>query len=168
MGMKVIIVIMAGSIISLFITLLLLPAQKQATLRLTLPFSRHAVWEKAFAVELQAQWRSDIRSVAVVQTGEPRVWREVLKTGGEITLRDKSIDLHNSWTIESVQNSLFSTRWTGEFKEIGGAHTEVRFTEQFQALNLWAKILLFLFINPEKMMRTYVNDLQRELTKQQD
>jgi len=166
--MKILIVFLAVCLFFMLAAAFLIRAEKQATVRRTLPFERTIVWKKAFAVERQAEWRSDIRAVTVTQKAEPRVWRELLNTGGEITLCDKSMDLHDSWTIESVQNAHFLTRWTGEFKEIGKAETEIIFTEQFRARNIWGKILLFLFINPEKMMQTYADDLQRELTKQRN
>lgn len=122
----------------------------------------------AFAVERQAEWRSDVQSVALVRHGEPRIWREQLTFGGAVTLRDYSIEPENRWTIESVENPHLASRWTGEFRPRGEAQTEVVFTEHFRALSFKGKLLLFLFIDPEKLMQTYADDLQQALSKKPD
>ena len=149
----------------LTVSITLLPAEKRFAFRDTLDFPKKSVWQVAFNVAHQHEWRSDITAARLIEREPRRVWSEQLKNGREIRLRDRHVTPMDSWQIESFDNPFFDSQWTGEFHSTPDGGTEIIFSEKFIARNIRGKVFLFLFIDPENLIRTYVNDLKKALRK---
>lgn len=123
--------------------------------------------ERVFAVVTDiedASWRSDLKDVRVLdRTPGREVWEEIPHRGPPIRFRTRARVSPERFEIEIVDGNGFGGHWVGEFHVVAPDRTRLRFVETAFTEGLVPTVMSHLFFDPERAVRTYLDDLARKL-----
>ncbi|NRA22150.1 MAG: SRPBCC family protein [Oceanospirillaceae bacterium] len=158
--MKVLTIILAGSIITICTILLigwLLPIKHTANRSLLINAELDQVWHKISDYSVMPEWRIELEKVTQISAG---VWQELSKSGDSIEFE----------TIQSVpqqrlvrkivgENLLFGGSWTFEISRQGDK-TQIKITENGEVYNVIFRFVAKFMMGYHRSMDTYLEQLQ--------
>lgn len=162
MNKETLLLTILGITIALVIGFFLLPNSSSKEVRRTLAFSRTKIWERIRDIENQTSWRKELVKVEFVDR-KKEIWKEQNQFGQEFTFQTTKIEPESFWAMESVNNTDFHTSWTGQLVAVDAKTTELVFRETFEIKTTKGKLIFYLFINLEKLIQKYIDDLESSL-----
>ena len=147
-----------------FAGIYMIPSQTSFTKSIIFNAPVEKVWAVYNDYASQAEWRSDVEKIVVNADG--RSWSEHLKQGGTIitfTVREK-ID-GQKLVLEMTTPGIFVGEYKAFFEKINEEKTKGTFTESSKSLSIPAKIVRFIFVNPEKLIDQYAADASQEIQR---
>ena len=158
--MKVLTIILAGSIITICSILLigwLLPIKHTANRSLLINAELDQVWHKISDYSVMPEWRIELEKVTQISAG---VWQELSKSGDSIEFE----------TIQSVpqqrlvrkivgENLLFGGSWTFEISRQGDK-TQIKIIENGEVYNVIFRFVAKFMMGYHRSMDTYLEQLQ--------
>lgn len=110
----------------------------------------------------QTSWRNDVKEIIVI---DDNTWTEVPKKGTAITFKVKQKIENEIFKIEIVEPKNFNGYWVGTFKQTNQNATEIEFKEVVTILNPFFRTLSYLFVDLDKTMDLYLENLKQKLSK---
>jgi hypothetical protein len=108
----------------------------------------------------QASWRSDVKEINVI---DDNTWTEFPKKGTAITFKVKQKKENEIFEIEIIEPKNFNGYWVGTFKPIKLNGTAIEFKEVITVSNPFFRTLSFLFVDLDKTMDLYLQNLKEKL-----
>jgi hypothetical protein len=109
----------------------------------------------------QAIWRNDVKEVIVI---DDNTWTEVTKKGTPITFKTKQKIQNELFEIEIIEPKSLNGYWIGTFEQTT-AGTKVVFKEVAIIENPFFRVLSAIFVDLDKTMEIYMNNLKTKLSK---
>ena len=151
------------SILALFAIVLViglfLPRQREFVKTANLNSSIEKVFQIVTDVENQTTWRSDIQGIKVINQD---AWTEIPKKGTPITFNIKQKVQNQLFEIEIIEPKSFNVHWVGAFEQTTTG-TKVVFKEVITIDNPFFRVMSLLFIDLDKTMELYMNNLKTKL-----
>jgi len=166
--MKVVIYILLA-IILVFMVLLIIGLCLPKTIILTKETIFCASVEEVYSVVVNNhdwKWRTSIDDLIILETDDNfEMWEEI---SGGITIRFKTKERkpYSFYSFE-MESKLFTGYWQAEFETVKNAGTRFIATEFIEYKNPLIRVLAFIFMNLDKYMETYKNDLRKKLSPNQ-
>jgi hypothetical protein len=110
----------------------------------------------------QTTWRNDVKEIIVIDNN---TWTEVPKKGTAITFKVKQKIENEIFEIEIVEPKNFNGYWVGTFKQTNQNATEIEFKEVVTISNPFFRTLSYLFVDLDKTMDLYLENLKQKLSK---
>ena len=108
----------------------------------------------------QTTWRNDVKEIIVI---DENTWTEVPKKGTEITFKVKQKVENEIFEIEIIEPKNFNGYWVGTFKTTKVNGTAIEFKEVITISNPFFRTLSFLFVDLNKTMDLYLQNLKQKL-----
>ena len=148
---------------------LFLPSEKSYTKTFTFNAPVDKVWNTVTDLKGQVKWRSDVKEIQIISgTKDGEVWVEQPMKGPSIKFRTKEKIENQLWVMEIIDNPTFSGKWVGTFEALGDNRTKVVFTESPTIPNPYFRTFSLLFVDMNKTMELYLENLERELGEEYD
>jgi hypothetical protein len=162
--MKVTLYILLGIIFTLLIILiigLLLPNKRT----LTKQTIYDASIEKVYSVVTNNhnwKYRTSLDNLIIIETnGDFEIWDEI-SAGNTIRFKTKEKKPYSFYSFE-MENKLFKGYWFAEFEKIENGKTLFSTTESIEYKNPFIRVLAYIFMNLDKYMETYQEELRIKL-----
>ena len=110
----------------------------------------------------QTTWRNDVKEIIGI---DENTWTEVPKKGTAITFKVKQKIENEIFEIEIVEPKNFNGYWVGTFKQTNQNATEIEFKEVVTISNPFFRTLSYLFVDLDKTMDLYLENLKQKLSK---
>ena len=110
----------------------------------------------------QTTWRNDVKEIIVIDNNS---WTEVPKNGTAITFKVKQKVENEIFEIEIIEPKNFNGYWVGTFKQTNQNATEIEFKEVVTISNPFFRTLSYLFVDLDKTMDLYLENLKHKLSK---
>lgn len=110
----------------------------------------------------QTTWRSDVKEIIVIDNN---TWTEVPKKGTAITFKIKQKVENEIFEIEIIEPNNFNGYWVGTFKQTKPNETAMEFKEVVTISNPFFRVLSYLFVDLDKTMELYLQNLKQKLGK---
>lgn len=110
----------------------------------------------------QATWRNDVKEIIVI---DENTWTEVPKKGTAITFKVKKRVENEIFEIEIIEPKNFNGYWVGTFKQTKENQTAIEFKEVVTASNPFFRTLSYLFVDLDKTMDLYLQNLKQKLSE---
>lgn len=160
-----IVIILASVFILLFIIGLLLPDERTATSESYYNASPEKVYN-VLINNADYSFRSDLEEIVIVEENNGiEVWDEIARNGSVIRFKTTRKEPYSLYEFDIVKGNGFTGHWKGELKETSTGGTLFISTETIRMKNPFLKVLSRLFVNMEKFMHTYQNDLRVKLSE---
>jgi hypothetical protein len=143
-----------------FIIGLFMPKERKFTKTDVLHSDVSKVFNLVTDFKNQATWRNDVKEIIVIDNN---TWTEVPKKGTAITFKIKQKIENKTFEIEIIKPKNFNGYWIGTFKPTKINETTVEFQEIVTISNPFFRTLSFLFVNMNKSMEVYLQNLKQEL-----
>ena len=164
--MKIIICILLAIILVLLVVLIIglcLPK----TRRLTKETVYDAPVEVVYSVVVNNhdwKYRTSIDDLKIIETdGDFEVWDEI-SDRHTIRFKTKEKKPYSFYAFE-MEGKLFTGYWQGRFETVEDTRTCFTATESIEYKNSFGRVLGYMFMNLDKLMETYQNDLRNKLNK---
>jgi hypothetical protein len=108
----------------------------------------------------QTTWRNDVKEIIVI---DENTWTEVPKKGTAITFKVKQKVENEIFEIEIIEPKNFNGYWVGTFKTTKVNGTAIEFKEVITISNPFFRTLSFLFVDLNKTMDLYLQNLKQKL-----
>lgn len=108
----------------------------------------------------QTTWRNDVKEIIVIDNN---TWTEVPKKGTAITFKVKQKVENEIFEIEIIEPKNFNGYWIGTFKQTKVNQTAIEFKEVITISNPFFRTLSYLFIDLDKTMDLYLQNLKQKL-----
>jgi hypothetical protein len=145
----------------IFLVGLMLPKERVFTKTAVLNSDVPKVFSIVTDFKGQTTWRNDVDEIIVIDN---KTWIEVPKKGTAITFQVKRKIENQLFEMEIVEPKSFQGYWIGTFEEVGNG-TKVVFKEVAIIENPFFRVLSSLFIDLDKTMEIYMNNLKVKLEK---
>ena len=139
---------------------LFLPKERTFTRKAEFSSAVSKVYGVVSDVKNQADWREDVKEILVL---DQNTWTEVPRSGAKITFREKRKIENEIFEIEIVQPQSYQGYWVGIFRPTKQNGTYVEFKEVIQVSNPFFRTLAYLFVDLDKTMDLYLQNLKRKL-----
>ena len=162
--MKILLYILFGIIFTLLLILiigLLLPAKRILTKKIIYDVPIEKVYS---VVTNNNDWkyRTSLDNLIIVEAnGDFEIWEEV-SAGNIIRFKTKEKKPYSFYSFE-MENKLFKGYWFAEFEKIENEKTLFSATESIEYKNPFIRVLAYIFINLDKYMETYQEELRIKL-----
>lgn len=110
----------------------------------------------------QTSWRNDVKEIIVIDN---YTWTEVPKKGTAITFKVKQKVENEIFEIEIIEPKNFKGYWVGTFKQTKPNETAIDFKEVVTISNPFFRTISYLFVNLDKTMDLYLENLKQKLSK---
>lgn len=141
---------------------LFLPKERTFTKKAVLNSDVTKVFNIVTDFKNQTTWRNDVKEIIVI---DDNTWTEVPKKGTAITFKVKQKIENEIFEIEIVEPKNFNGYWVGTFKQTNQNATEIEFKEVVTISNPFFRTLSYLFVDLEKIMDLYLENLKHKLSK---
>jgi hypothetical protein len=108
----------------------------------------------------QTTWRNDVKEIIVIDNN---TWTEVPQKGTVITFKVKQKVENEIFEIEIIEPKNFNGYWVGTFKTTKVNGTAIEFKEVITISNPFLRTLSFLFVDLNKTMDLYLQNLKQKL-----
>ena len=108
----------------------------------------------------QTSWRNDVKEIIVIDNN---TWTEVPKKGTAITFKIKQKVENEIFEIEIIEPNNFNGYWVGTFKQTKPNETAMEFKEVVTISNPFFRVLSYLFVDLDKTMELYLQNLKQKL-----
>jgi hypothetical protein len=108
----------------------------------------------------QTSWRNDVKEIIVIDNN---TWTEVPKKGTAITFKVKQKVENEIFEIEIIEPKNFNGYWVGTFKQTNKNQTAIEFKEVITISNPFFRTLSYLFVDLDKTMDLYLQNLKQKL-----
>lgn len=108
----------------------------------------------------QTTWRSDVKEIIVIDNN---TWTEVPKKGTAITFKIKQKVENEIFEIEIIEPNNFNGYWVGTFKQTKPNETAMEYKEVVTISNPFFRVLSYLFVDLDKTMELYLQNLKQKL-----
>ncbi len=110
------------------------------------------------------QYRTSLEDLKIIESENGfEIWEE---TSSGYTIRFKTKEKHPfSYYSFEMESKHFTGLWFAEFESLHNGKTRFTATESIEYKNLLIKILAYPFINLDKLMEIYQNDLRKKLNE---
>lgn len=108
----------------------------------------------------QTTWRNDVKEIIVIDNN---TWTEVPKKGTAITFKIKQKVENEIFEIEIIEPNNFNGYWVGTFKQTKPNETAMEFKEVVTISNPFFRVLSYLFVDLDKTMELYLQNLKQKL-----
>lgn len=160
--MKIVLLILVLVLVLPLLIGLLLPNERTFFKTAEFKSSPQEVWDVITDIKGQESWRNDVKSIQMISSEKgAEKWTEIPKKGQAITFQVKTYEPPNRFDIEIVE-SPFSGYWEGKIKAKNGI-TTVEFKEVVVVKNPFFKIISYLFVDLNKTMELYLENLKKKL-----
>ena len=142
----------------------MIPSQTYFTKSITFSAPIEKVWDVYNDYGSQAAWRPEIEKIEMGDDGQS--WSEHLRQGGiviEFEVREKIEQ--QKMVLDIAHPGVFVGEYIAIFEKINEDTTKGTFTESATSLSIPAKIMRFIFVNPEKLIDKYAEDALKEIQK---
>lgn len=110
----------------------------------------------------QTTWRNDVKEIIVIDNNS---WTEVPKNGTAITFKVKQKVENEIFEIEIIEPKNFNGYWVGTFKQTKRGETAIEFKEVVTISNPFFRTLSYLFVDLDKTMDLYLENLKQKLSE---
>lgn len=141
---------------------LFLPKERTFTKKAVLNSDVTKVFNIVTDFKNQTTWRNDVKEIIVIDDNS---WTEVPKKGTAITFKVKQKIENEIFEIEIVEPKNFNGYWVGTFKQTNQNATEIEFKEVVTISNPFFRTLSYLFVDLDKTMDLYLENLKQKLSK---
>jgi hypothetical protein len=141
---------------------LFLPKERTFTKKAVLNSDVTKVFNIVTDFKNQTTWRNDVKEIIVI---DDNTWTEVPKKGTAITFKVKQKIENEIFKIEIVEPKNFNGYWVGTFKQTNQNATEIEFKEVVTISNPFFRTLSYLFVDLDKTMDLYLENLKQKLSK---
>jgi hypothetical protein len=141
---------------------LFLPKERTFTKKAVLNSDVTKVFNIVTDFKNQTTWRNDVKEIIVIDNN---TWTEVPKKGTAITFKVKQKIENEIFEIEIVEPKNFNGYWVGTFKQTNQNATEIEFKEVVTISNPFFRTLSYLFVDLDKTMDLYLENLKQKLSK---
>ena len=141
---------------------LFLPKERTFTKKAVLNSDVTKVFNIVTDFKNQTSWRNDVKEIIVIDNN---TWTEVPKKGTAITFKVKQKIENEIFEIEIVEPKNFNGYWVGTFKQTNQNATEIEFKEVVTISNPFFRTLSYLFVDLDKTMDLYLENLKQKLSK---
>ena len=141
---------------------LFLPKERTFTKKAVLNSDITKVFNIVTDFKNQTTWRNDVKEIIVI---DDNTWTEVPKKGTAITFKVKQKIEKEIFEIEIVEPKNFNGYWVGTFKQTNQNATEIEFKEVVTVSNPFFRTLSYLFVDLDKPMDLYLENLNQKLGK---
>ena len=108
----------------------------------------------------QTTWRNDVKEIIVIDNN---TWTEVPQKGTAITFKVKQKVANEIFEIEIIEPKSFNGYWVGTFKQTNENETSIAFKEVVTISNPFFRTLSYLFVDLNKTMDLYIQNLKLKL-----
>ena len=148
---------------------LFIPSERTYTKEFVFDSSVEKVWNIVTDLKGQERWRSDVKVIKIISNENGNeVWIEIPQKGPSIKFRTVEKIENKSWTMEIIDNPSFTGKWVGTFEAVDKNTTKVVFTESPLITNPYMRTLSLIFVNMDKTMELYLENLEIALGGEQD
>jgi hypothetical protein len=144
-----------------FVVGILLPKQRDFVKQADLNSPPEKVFQVVTDFANQTLWRDDVQEIKVI---DEKTWTEVPKKGTPITFRVERKVENQLFEIEIIEPKNFNGYWIGTFEETKNG-TKVVFKEVVTIENPFFRVLSSIFVDLDKAMEVYMNNLKTKLGK---
>lgn len=110
------------------------------------------------------KYRTSLDDLKMIETnGDLEVWDEI-SNGNIIRFKTKEKRPCSFYSFD-MEGKLFTGLWFAEFETIENGATLFRATESIEYGNPFVKVLAYVFMDLDKYMETYQNELREKLEK---
>lgn len=141
---------------------LLLPKERTFIKKAVLNSDVSKVFNIVTDFKNQTTWRNDVQEIIVIDSN---TWTEVPTKGQAITFKVKRKIENEIFEIEIVEPKSFNGYWVGTFKQTNQGATEIEFKEVVTIANPFFRTLSYLFLDLDKTMDLYLENLKHKLSK---
>jgi hypothetical protein len=139
---------------------LFLPKERTFTKTAVLNSDVNKVFNIVTDFKNQTTWRNDVKEIIVIDNN---TWTEVPKKGTVITFKVKQKVENEIFEIEIIEPKNFNGYWVGTFKTTKVNGTAIEFKEVITISNPFFRTLSFLFVDLNKTMDLYLQNLKQKL-----
>ena len=139
---------------------LFLPKERTFTKTAVLNSDVNKVFNIVTDFKNQTTWRNDVKEIIVI---DENTWTEVPKKGTAITFKVKQKVENEIFEIEIIEPKNFNGYWVGTFKTTKVNGTAIEFKEVITISNPFFRTLSFLFVDLNKTMDLYLQNLKQKL-----
>ena len=154
---SVVVIIAIVLIIGLF-----LPKERTFTKTAVLNSDVSKVFNIVTDFKNQTTWRNDVKEIIVIDNV---TWTEVPKKGTPITFKVKKKVENEIFEIEIIEPKNFNGYWVGTFKQTKLNETAIEFKEVVTISNPFFRTLSYLFVDLDKTMDLYLENLKQKLSE---
>ncbi len=157
--------IISGIVILLAILLVIgsiLPSQREFNRIAIIEAPLSTVFSTVTNIKAQEKWRNDVKQIKVIDS---ETWTEIPKKGTPIAFKITELVKNQLLRIDIIEPKSFNGYWVGKFESISENQTKVDFTEVAIVNNLFFKIISRLFVDLNKTMDVYIENLKSKLEK---
>lgn len=144
-----------------FVAGLLLPKQREFIKQAELNSPPEKVFQVVTDFANQTSWRDDVQEIKVI---DEKTWTEIPKKGTPITFKTKQKIENQLFEIEIIEPKNFNGYWIGTFEDTKNG-TKVVFKEVVTIENPFFRVLSSIFVDLDKTMEVYLNNLKTKLGK---
>jgi len=141
---------------------LLLPKERTFTKTAVLNSDVSKVFNIVTDFKNQTTWRKDVKEIIVIDNV---TWTEVPKKGTPITFKVKQKVENEIFEIEIIEPKSLNGYWVGTFKQTKPNETAIEFKEVVTISNPFFRTLSYLFVDLDKTMDSYLENLKQKLSK---
>ena len=138
---------------------LFLPKERTFTKTAVLNSDVNKVFNIVTDFKNQTTWRNDVKEIIVI---DENTWTEVPKKGTAITFKVKQKVENEIFEIEIIEPKNFNGYWVGTFKTTKVNGTAIEFKEVITISNPFFRTLSFLFVDLNKTMDLYLQNLKQK------
>jgi|LakMenE18May11ns_1017448.scaffolds.fasta_scaffold9394426_1 hypothetical protein len=139
---------------------LFLPKERTFTKTAVLNSDVNKVFNIVTDFKNQTTWRNDVKEIIVIDNN---TWTEVPQKGTVITFKVKQKVENEIFEIEIIEPKNFNGYWVGTFKTTKVNGTAIEFKEVITISNPFLRTLSFLFVDLNKTMDLYLQNLKQKL-----
>jgi len=110
----------------------------------------------------QTTWRNDVKEIIGI---DENTWTEVPKKGTAITFKVKQKIVNEIFEIEIIEPKNFNEYWVGTFKQTKENQTAIEFKEVVTISNPFFRTISYLFVDLDKTMDLYLQNLKQKLVE---
>ncbi len=143
----------------IFIVGLFIPKQREFVKQSEFKSPPEKVFEVVTDFKNQVSWRGDVQEIKVIDSN---TWTETPKRGTPITFKIKRQVENKLLEIEIIEPKSFNGYWVGTFEPTPSG-TKVIFKEVVVIENPFFRALSSIFVDLEKTMEIYMNNLTTKL-----
>jgi hypothetical protein len=159
------VIIIISLILLLYIIGVFLPKERSEQRTILYKSSPQAVYE-AVINNRDFSYRSDLKALQIIDDNAGfQTWKEISKTGQEITFRATKKEPYSRYEFEIVEAKGFKGYWIGEFNKTEVDGTEFISTEHIVIESPIIRVFSYLFFDLGKFMDSYQKDLANKLNE---
>ncbi len=157
--MIVVVISMVSFVAFVYVIGMLIPKRQEYVKKAEFKVSPEMVFQSVTDFKNQASWRKDLQEIRVK---DENTWTEISSGGTAITFKTKQKVQNQFFEIEIIEAKGFKGYWVGTFEQTA-VGTAVVFKEVVIIENPFFRVLSLLFVDLDKSMNTYVDNLEKKL-----